>query len=255
MQLAITHVPSSNLADGLRTHVARIEIDQSSALQQHREYCRTLERLGAEVITLDVNPLAPDAVFIEDTAIVLDEVAILTSMGKAARRAEPDAVEPVLRKYRQVEKIVVPALIEGGDVLRLGRMLLVGVSSRTNQAGFDALEGIVSRYGYRVTPVPVRGCLHLKTACTGLPDGALLVNREWLDLAAIADLETISVPGTEPWGANTLTLNGTVVLADEHRETADLLRRRGYNVEAVALSEFAKAEGGVTCLSLVFSSR
>jgi dimethylargininase len=249
--LALTHAPSPNLDQGQRTHVARVPIDYALVVRQHEEYCATLRRCGADVRLLDCNRDLPDATFLEDTAVVLDEVAILAPMGTEARRGEPAALEPELKRYRDVRRLDGPASLEGGDVLRVGRRLLVGLSARTDRAAVRALEALVGRYGYRVTPVAVRECLHLKTACTALPDGSLLVNPSWLDLPCLAGLETVRVPKDEPWGANTLTVRGAVVLAAEHPRTADLLRRRGLDVRPVPLSEFAKGEGGATCLSLL----
>jgi dimethylargininase len=240
------------MVEGLRTHISRIALDHTAAVDQHCQYCSSLASLGVQVVTLDVNPLAPDAVFIEDTAIVLPELAVLASMGNEARRGEPAAIEPMLRRYREIVPIEPPATIEGGDVLIVGRTLLVGLSSRTNSAGIASLNRAVERYGYQVRSVPVRGCLHLKTSCTALPDGGLLVNPGWIDADSVKDFKLVPVPAAEPWGANTLTIDGTVVLAAEHERTADLIRQRGIAVETVPLSEFAKAEGGVTCLSLVF---
>jgi dimethylargininase len=145
-----------------------------------------------------------------------------------------------------------PATIEGGDVLRVDRTLLVGVSSRTNLAGVQGFEAIVRRYGYGVLAVRVRGCLHLKTACTALPDGRLLVNPCWLDMRSLRRFEKVQIAEGEPWAANILLVGNTVCLAAEHVQTADLLRQRSFNVRTVPLSEFAKAEGGATCLSLLF---
>ncbi len=253
MLLGITHTPSPRMVDGLRTHIGCAPLNHTVVVDQHRQYCGTLAQLGVEVITLDSSPQAPDAVFIEDTAVVLDELAVLASMGNPARRDEPAALEPVLRSYREIKRIEPPAALEGGDVLVVGRALLVGLSSRTNAAGIASLQSAVEQHGYRVRSVPVHGCLHLKTACTALPDGVLLVNPAWIDSLAVKDFKLVPVPATEPWGANTLTIDGTVVLAAEHDRTADLIRKRGIAVETVPLSEFAKAEGGATCLSLVFA--
>jgi dimethylargininase len=249
--LALTHPPSPDLDRGQRLHVARVPIDYDRALRQHAAYCGMLRDGGTRVRTLGVNRDSPDGTFIEDTAVVLDEVAVLASMGSEARRGEPAAVEPELRPFRAVRRIEAPATLEGGDVLRVGRTLLVGVSSRTNPAGVRAFESIVREYGYRVRPVPVHGCLHLKTACTALPDGRLLVNPSWLDLHALGGFDTVRISDEEPWAANTLPLGGRVCLAAEHVRTADLLGRQGFDVRTVPLSEFAKAEGGVTCLALV----
>jgi len=249
--IALTHVPSPNLDRGLRTHVAHASVDYDLALRQHAEYCQMLHECGADVVTLDVNRDLPDCTFIEDTAVVLDELAVLASMGTAAREAEPAGIEPELRKYRPVYRIEPPATLEGGDVLRVGRTLLVGMSTRTNPNGVHALEAIVRRHGYRVIPVPVRNCLHLKTACTELPDESLLVNRSWLEAAALGPFEQVPIPADEPWGANTMSINGVVCLSAAHKQTADLIRGRGFKVRTVSLTEFAKIEGGVTCSSII----
>jgi dimethylargininase len=232
--------------------VAREGIDFGRAQAQHAAYCQALRECGIAVRVLDVNGAEPDGVFIEDTAVMLDEVAILCSMGTEARRPEPAAIEPILAEYRTVRRIELPAQIEGGDVLRIGRELLVGLSCRTNAAGVEALAAIAGPLGYLVTAVPVRGCLHLKTACTALPDGRLLVNSSWLDTAALRGRELVEVPSDEPWGANTLPIGKRVIVQSAHRRTAEQIKRLGFEPLAVDLSEFAKAEGGVTCLSLIF---
>jgi dimethylargininase len=236
-----------------RTFVPQGAIDLARARAQHAAYCQALRDCRAQVVTLNVNEQLADAAFIEDTAIVLDEVAVLSSMGAASRRGEPARIEPVLREYREIARIEPPATIEGGDVLRVGRTLLVGQSCRTSAAGIKLLAALVSRYGYEVKPVPVRGCLHLKTACTALADGRLLVNRAWIDSVALAGHELINVPEAEPWGANVALVGSKVLLAAAHVQTAKLIESLGFTVQAIDLSEFAKAEGGVTCLSLLIS--
>jgi dimethylargininase len=252
--LALTHVPSPNLDAGQRTHVARVPIDLGLALHQHESYRAMLESIGVEVRLLDVSKALPDAVFIEDTAIVLDEIAIMTRLGSEARRGESQTIARVLEAYRPLEHIEASATLEGGDVLRVGQLLLVGLSARTNLAGVQALQRIVQRFGYRVAPVIVQGCLHLKTACTALPDGTLLVNPSWVDMGPLQDFKIVTVPEDEPWAANTLSFGRTVLLAAEHPRTAQLLQARGLDVRLVALSEFAKAEGGVSCLALLLGS-
>jgi dimethylargininase len=251
--LALTHLPSPNLDQGQRTHVHRESVDYDLALRQHADYCRLLQSCGADVITLDVNRDQPDSTFIEDTAVVLDEIAVMASMGTSARRTEPAGIEPVVRKYRTIERIVPPATLEGGDVLHVGRTLLVGLSARTNSAGVHALQTIVHRFGYRVIPVTVRACLHLKTACSALPDGSLLVNPSWLDAEQLQLFERLAVAADEPWAANSLLINGKVCLSAAYPRTADMLRNRAFDVRTVSLSEFAKVEGAVTCLSLLVS--
>jgi dimethylargininase len=174
-------------------------------------------------------------------------------MGAASRREEPRRIEPMLRQHREVVRIEEPATMEGGDVLRIGRTLLVGQSCRTNAAGIEALATIVRPYGYKVVGVPVRGCLHLKTACTALPDGRLLVNAAWLDESALKSYERIRVPPEELWAANVALIGSRVLMALEHARTAELVGGLGFSVRPIDLSEFANAEGGVTCLSLLIS--
>lgn len=251
--IALTHIPSPNMQAGERTHVPRATIDFALATAQHAEYCRLLAECGAHAVTLDANVSLPDSTFIEDTAVVLDEVAILAPLGSPSRRPEQAAIEPALEEHRELVRIHLPATIDGGDVLRVGRRLLVGQSSRTNAAGIAALTVIARRHDYRVTPVPLRGCLHLKTACTALPDGHLIVNRAWIDEAALAGFELVDIPPGEPWAANVALIGETVLLAKAHRKTAELIQRLGFAVRTADLSEFAKAEGGTTCLSLLIS--
>ena len=251
--IAITHVPSPNLAQCELTFVARAPIDFGRALKQHAAYGAMLRQCGAEVVTLDVNRDLPDCVFVEDTAIVLDEVAVLCSMGTASRRAELVGIEPELRKYREVRSIELPATIEGGDVVRVGRTLLVGLSSRTNAAGASALDAVVRRFGFRVVPVPVRRCLHLKTACCALPDDRLLVNPELVDVETLPGFKCVRIPKEEPWAADVALVGTNVCVAAEHQRTANLIRDLGFAVHTIDLSEFAKAEGGVTCLSILLS--
>jgi dimethylargininase len=249
--IALTHVPVADMQACERTYIPPAAIDGPRLAEQHRAYCQLLAECGATVRTLDVHRNQPDGVFIEDTAIVLDEVAILCLPGVASRRAEPRGIEPVLREYRAVVPVEWPATLEGGDVLRIDRTLLVGQSSRTNATGIAALTAIAARYGYRVQAIPVCGALHLKTACGALPCGRLLANPEWIDTAALAGYELISIPATEPWGANFTVLGSTILLPAAHQETAELIGALGFSVRMTDLSEFAKAEGGITCLGLL----
>jgi len=236
-----------------RTYVPPAAIDHEIARQQYAHYCRVLGECGASVRTLDLNARLPDCTFIEDTAIVLAELAVICSMGAASRRSEPEALEPILAEHRELTRVHLPATLEGGDVLQVGRTLLVGQSRRTNAAGVATLSVIVSRYGYRIIPVAVRSCLHLKTACTALPDGRLLINPAWVDVSALSGFELLHVRQDEPWGANMAVIGQCVLLAAEHVCTAEMIGDLGFVVRPIELSEFAKAEGGVTCLSLLIS--
>jgi dimethylargininase len=251
--VALTHLPSRNLQGGERTYVGRDPIDPELALRQHERYRDALRACGASVMMLDDNRELPDSVFVEDTAIVLDEVAVIMSMGAESRRAEVPAIERALRAFRHVEHVRLPATIDGGDVVRSGRALYVGASPRTNAAGIQALREIVQPFGYTVTEVPVHGCLHLKSGCSALPDGRFLVNPEWIDVRPL-DGALVRVPASEPWAGDVLTIDSTIIVSDAFPETITTLRD-DFRVIPVSVSEFAKAEGGVTCLSLVFSAR
>ena len=250
--IAITHVPSPNMQKGERTYVDETWIDFALAVRQHAAYCDALQACGADVITLDVNRELPDCVFVEDTALVLDEVAIMMSMGAESRRSEPPGIERRLRRYREIERVMLPATIDGGDVVRAGQTLYVGESPRTNAAGIEALRTIVQRYGYHVVGVPVGKCLHLKTACSALPDGRFLVNRDWIDVSRLPQSALVDVAETEPWAGDVLVIGERIIAAVAFPRTTALLERAGFAVTPVSVSEFAKVEGGVTCLSLVF---
>jgi dimethylargininase len=180
---------------------------------------------------------------------------VMMSMGAESRRGEPAGIEPTLRRYRPIAHVRLPATIDGGDVVRLGRTLYVGASPRTNADGIDALRDVLGRYGYAVIGVPVMKCLHLKTACSALPDGRLLVNREWIDVSPLPLSALVDVPGAEPWAGDVLVIGERIIASNAFPEAASLLERLGFGVATVAVSEFAKVEGGVTCLSLVFEER
>ncbi len=250
--IALTHRPSPRIAACELTFIEREPIDSQRAARQHEAYCRTLEACGAEVTVLSDNSSHPDAVFIEDTVIVLDELAIMASMAKASRRGEVPRIERELGRYRELRKIPLPATIEGGDVLRIQRTLYVGWSPRTNRAGLDALLEIVRPYGYRVVAVEVQGCVHLKTACSALSEARVLANPAWVDLKPFDEVEVVPVAAEEPWAANLLRVGRHVCMSSAFPRTIELVRSLGLNVVPLDMSEFHKAEAGPTCLSVLF---
>ena len=170
-------------------------------------------------------------------------------MGHPSRRGEPAGIEAELGRHRRVHHIVPPATLEGGDVVRLGRRLPVGRSGRSNAQGMEQLQAIAR--DYQVIPVGVRGCLHLKSACTALPDGSLLVNRDRLDVGALAKIPLVDVDAAEPEGSNVVSLGNRVIISAAYPRTAALLGHRGFEVHPVEVSEFAKVEGCVSCMSLL----
>jgi dimethylargininase len=250
--IAVTRPVSPSFAECELTWLVREPIDVGRAVAQHQRYERLLGTLGATVVQAAAAPDHPDAVFVEDAAIVLDEVAVLTRPGAASRRGELPGIELVLAPYRPVVTMTAPATLDGGDVLRLGRVLYVGLSQRTSPDGVEQLRRLVAPHDYRVVAVAFSGCLHLKSAVTDVGDGRLLHNPAWVSAAAFPDCEVIEVDAREPYGANALRISGGVVYPAEHPRTAARLRERGVRVASVECDELAKAEGAVTCCSLLF---
>lgn len=254
MLTAITHKPSPHLNDCELTFLSAQEIDFQKAQIQHENYCQMLSKLGADVITLEENLDLPDCAFVEDTAVVLDEVAIITSMGVSSRRRETEAVEKKLAEFRPVKRIELPAQIEGGDVLAIDKNIFVGNSSRTNAEGINDFREIVNPLGYKVFAVDVLSSLHLTTACTALDDETILINPEWIKAEVFKGFRKINLPQSEPFTANILRINNTICIHSEFTETAENLEKLGYKIESINISEFLKAEAGLTCLSLVFEN-
>ncbi len=251
MRLAITRQVSPALGDCLLTHLERRPIDIELARRQHAAYLRLLTELGYAVLTLPAEPRLPDSVFVEDAAVVLDEAAIVTRPGAAARRPETASVAAALEPYRRLLVIEAPATLDGGDVLRLGRTLWVGLTERTGEAGVDQLRALVAPLGYSVVAVAVRDCLHLKSAVTGVGEGTLLLNPAMVDGRLFAHHRLIEVDPAEPMAANVLRAGGTVVMPAHHPRTRRRLEHAGLRVSPVEATELAKAEGGVTCCSLL----
>ncbi|HEX7312386.1 MAG TPA: arginine deiminase family protein [Pyrinomonadaceae bacterium] len=252
MFVALTREPARALDACELTYREREPIDAGAAAAQHRGYREALEACGARVVTLPAVDELPDSVFVEDTAIVLDEVAVLTRPGVESRRGEVSLIEPEVARLRPVLRVAPPATLEGGDVLRLGRTLYVGLSPRTNAEGVAALRRLVAPYGYEVLKVEPRGCLHLKSGCSALDEETVLVNPEWVETAVFSGREVVAVDASEPWAANVLSVGRAVCVSAAFPRTAAMLARRGHDVRAVQVNEFAKAEGALTCMSLLF---
>lgn len=233
------------------THLARQPIDLDLARAQHAAYEECLRALGCTIHRLPAAPDHPDSVFVEDCAVVLDELAIVARPGAASRRGETVAVEEVLASLRPVARIEVPGTLDGGDLLRAGRTLLVGRSSRTNAEGIEQLRRLTDPFGYSVVPVEVHGCLHLKSAVTQVAPGLLLVNLDWIPAEPLREFDCIDIDPREPFAANALRIGDGVVYPLAFPRTRERLEARGITVHAIDLSELAKAEGAVTCCSLI----
>ena len=252
MVLALTRDVARSLGRCELTFRDREPIDVERAVAQHQAYCDRLEALGLEVLRLPADEACPDGCFVEDVAVVLDEVAVITMPGAPSRRPEVPPVRDALRRFRRCEEMALPATLDGGDVLRLGRRLLVGRTARTNEAGIAALRAAVAPFGYQVVPVVVTDCLHLKSAVTALDEETLLAVPGAVDEAHFAGHELVAVPEEERDAANVLRVRGEVWVAAGFPRTLDRLDGRGYRVVPMDVSEFLKAEAGLTCKSVLF---
>jgi dimethylargininase len=252
VQIAITRGVSAGISACELTHLERQTIDLERARAQHRAYEEALTRAGCRVESLLALDDLPDSVFVEDVAIVLDEIAIVTRPGAESRRPETAHIAPVLAHYRRVSFIQAPGTLDGGDVLRLGRRTFVGLSGRSDESGIEQLRAVVWPYGYTVTSVPVSGCLHLKSAATEAAPGVVLVNPAWVDARALGDVRVIEIDPDEPYAANGLLVGGRLIYPTSFPRTRKRLEDAGITIEPVDVSELQKAEGAVTCCSLVF---
>ena len=252
MWIAITRNVSTSLGGCELSFVPRMEIDVGRAAAQHEHYRRALESLGCRVIALPAEAGLPDAVFVEDVALVFDEVAVMTRPGAESRRAEGDSVAPVLAAFRPLLSIEAPGTLDGGDVLRLGRNVFVGEGARSNADGIAQLRAMLGQFRYSVQAVPTRDCLHLKSAVTQVAEDTLLVNPAWVDAAVFADYRLIEIDPAEQHAANALRIGNGVLYPSCFPRTRQRLVDAAIDVTTVDLSELQKAEGATTCCSLLF---
>ena len=254
MLTAITREVSSGIGNCELSYLPRVEINLDLARAQHHEYQKALVDIGCRVSALPSEPDLPDSAFVEDVAVVLDEIAVIARPGVESRRREVASVAQALSQFRELVTIQASGTLEGGDVLRLGKTIYVGKSGRSNQAGIEQLEALTARFGYIVVPLEVKGCLHLKSAVTQVAADALLLNPEWTSGVPFRGFELIFVDPREPYGANALLANGRVIYPVSFPRTRERLEARGIGVAAVDVSELQKAEGALTCCSLIFEA-
>ena len=254
MLTAITRAVSPAIVNCELSFIDRKPINLATAQQQHHAYETLLGKLGARVISLPAEPDLPDSIFVEDPAIVLDELAVILPLGTETRRREAPSLAQALAKFRKLEYISLPGTLEGGDVLRVGRKLFVGLTARSNAEGIRQLAAILAPHHYGVIAVPVTGCLHLKSAVTHLGRNTLLANRAWFDATPLSGHEWIDVDPAEPHAANALALAGTIILPASFPRTRARVQARGFHVTPLDISELQKAESGLTCSSLLFET-
>jgi len=251
MITAITRQVSPRFDECEITHIERTPIDLNVARAQHREYVNALRELGCEVIELPAEPDLPDSVFVEDTAFVLSEVAVVTRPGADSRKPETESIVRALSPLIELVRVRAPATIDGGDVLVLGKNIYAGVSTRSNQAATDQLNELLRDYGYTTLGVETHGCLHLKSAVTRVDDTTLLINRNWVDANHFRNFDLVEVDPSEPSAANCLPLGDSIIFPAAFPKTGAKLADRGHKILTVDVSELAKAEGAVTCCSLI----
>jgi dimethylargininase len=251
--VAIVRPVSAALARCELSFVARSPIDPARAARQHESYVEALRSRGCAIVQLPVLDDHPDSVFVEDTALVFDELAVLTRPGAVSRRGEVETVAAALARYRPVAAIEAEGTLDGGDVLRIDRDVYVGRSARSNDAGIAQLRALLAGHGYRVHALDTRDCLHLKSAVTQVAPDAVLVQPRWLDPAPFAGLRIIEVDPAEEHAANALRVGGGIVYPDCFPRTLARLEAAGVEATLVDVSELQKAEGAVTCCSLIVS--
>jgi len=254
MLTAITRAVSPAIVNCELSFIPREPIDLQIAIAQHQAYEQLLEKFGARVVSLPAEPLLPDSMFVEDPAIILDELAVIFPLGTESRRPEAVSLAEAISKFRKLERVTLPGTLEGGDILRIGRKLFVGVTKRSNTEGIRQLSGILARHNYEVIAVPVTGCLHLKSALTFLGRETLLANRAWFDLSPFSDYRWIDVDPAEPHAANALALANTVIFPASFPRTRARIESPGFHVTPLDISELQKAESGLTCSSLIFEA-
>lgn len=254
MLIGITRAVSPEINRCELGYLPRREIDVTKAVRQHREYENCLRDLGVNVISLPAEPGLPDCMFVEDPAVAVDEVAVIARTGAVSRRKEAESLAAVLARFRTLEWLREPATLEGGDVLRIGSTLFVGLSARTNPAGVEQLAAKLEPFGYHVRGVAVRGCLHLKSGCCAIGERRILANRGWIDTSVFEGCEIVDVPAEEPAAANVLTIGDTALVPAAYPRTARLLQDLGGKVRRLDISELMKAEAGLTCSSILLNT-
>ncbi len=254
MLLAITRAVSRSIIHCELTHLARTPIDVGRARRQHAEYEAALKHLGLAVLSLPEEPRLADSVFVEDTALVLDECAIILRPGADSRRPETESIAKALTPYRKLYFVEAPARVDGGDILQIGKRIYVGLSTRSDTNAIEQIQDFLQPYGYELYAVTVTGCLHLKSAATPVAEDTLLINPTWVEKSSFEGVKFIEIEPSEPYAANAVLIGETIIHPASFPKTQERLKAAGIPMVTVEAGELAKAEGAVTCCSLIFSA-
>lgn len=253
MLKAIVRPVSLSMNDCELTHLERQPININLAQEQHDAYIRLLSECGCHILGARPEPELPDSVFVEDTAVVLPELAIITHPGAVSRKAECISIAEILQPFRPLYYLDQSYHLDGGDVLVIEKNIFIGLSSRTDQGAIQWIQKLLAPQGYLVKAVPIKECLHLKSAVTYLGNDQVLINHNWVDTSFFQDYKSITVHPKEPGGANALTLGSRTIYSQAYPRTAEKMNQAGLEVKLVDNSEMIKAEGAVTCCSIVFN--
>ena len=234
----------------VRTKIEKIDVD--SAKRQHAEYCRALQKLGLELVWIEGDNSLPDSCFVEDTAVILGEKAVICNMNIKSRANEVVEVAKVLEKLKETYYIKPPAIIDGGDVLKIEDRVFVGLSARTNLQAIMQLEKILENNTLEIVPVKICNVLHLKSACTYLGDNYVILSKGHFETEILRDYKKIVVPKEEEYAADCLAINGTILMAKGYSKTRKLIEKEGFPVNELDTSEFRKGDGALTCLSIIW---
>ena len=246
---AVTRTPAHTMGRGITT-AGLGPPDYEMALRQHEKYVRALESIGLEVMVLPAAPEFPDAHFVEDTAVVTPEMAVIARPGAQSRRGEEETIEPVLALRRPVVRIQPPGTLDGGDVLTAGETCFIGISQRTNEEGARQLGEALERSGIKWQAVSVGEGLHLKSSASHLGGNTLLLNDSLVNAPQFEQFDKITAAKTEQGAASSLLINDNLLIAGGFPETRAKLEAKGYRPVELNISEMQKMDGGLTCLSI-----
>jgi dimethylargininase len=249
---AITRTPCKNFFHGLTTTLSPEPADYGLMLKQHAAYLDALSTAGLDVIVLDPQPDYPDAHFVEDTAVVSSDVAVITIPGAAARQGEEESIIPVLAEFRRIERIEAPGTVDGGDVLQVGNHFFIGISERTNKEGAEQLGQILQRYNNTWATVAVGAGLHFKSSVNYVGLNTLLVTADFTAKEQLKGYDLIVLDRAESYAANTLLVNEHLLIPAGYPGTCKQLEKLGLNMIELEVSEVRKMDGGLTCMSLRF---
>ena len=249
---AVTRKPCKNFARGLTTAVGSEPADYGLMVKQHAAYLEALTTAGLEVIVLDPLPDFPDAHFVEDTAVVTPDVAVITNPGAAARRGEAESIAPILAKFRKIERIQPPGTVDGGDVLQVGNHFFIGLSERTNKQGAEQLGRILQSHGNTWTVVAVGAGLHFKSSVNYVGRNTLLITTAFAHNKRLQGYDKIVTERDEEYAANTLLVNEHLLMPAGFPHTRRQLEPLGFKIIELEISEVRKMDGGLTCMSIRF---